>query len=77
MKPERQKIASHIAMQLVAIRDMARQTMREVSAGAGIGLPYINNIERGRVVPTVDTLWKLSRHFDVAFGYWMEGFEDE
>jgi transcriptional regulator with XRE-family HTH domain len=40
-------------------------TLREVASNAGLSLPYVANLEKGRKNPTLDTLVRLSIALDL------------
>lgn len=43
-------------------------TLAEVAEGAGLSLPYVSNLERGRGNPTLDALQAISRALDMPVG---------
>lgn len=43
-------------------------TLREVAEIAGLSLPYVSNLERGKGNPTLDALRKLARALDLDLG---------
>jgi len=43
-------------------------TLAEVANRAGLSLPYVSNLERGRGNPTIDALTSLAHALDLALG---------
>lgn len=43
-------------------------TLAEVAEGAGLSLPYVSNLERGRGNPTLDALQAIARALDIPVG---------
>jgi transcriptional regulator with XRE-family HTH domain len=48
-----------------ARREELGLTLREVAFNAGLSLPYVANLEKGRKNPTLDTLVRLSIALDL------------
>ena len=50
---------------LQALRQARKLTQEELAFRSGLDRTYISLLERGRRVPTIDTLFKLSRSLEV------------
>ena len=50
-----------IGEQLKKIRKQKNLTLEQVSALTSVSKPMLGQIERGRSVPTITTLWKIDR----------------
>lgn len=52
-------------------------TLAQVAEQAGLSLPYVSNLERGRGNPTLDALTALARALDVPIASLMGGGGDD
>lgn len=55
-----------IAERLRAVREQMKLSQRDVEKRTGLLRCYISRVEHGHTVPTVETLEKLARAFDMA-----------
>lgn len=65
-----------IPMQLRCARQRARKNLTDVSQDTGISVSFLSDIERGRTMPSLETLMKLcdyyNLHIDDVFCYFAE-----
>ena len=55
------------------LRQTRQQTLAEVGRITDLSVSYLSKIERGLTRPSLDTLEKLSRHFDVPVAHFLSG----
>jgi transcriptional regulator with XRE-family HTH domain len=47
-------------------RSICRFTQADLALRAGIAVSFISRMERGRACPTIDTLFRIAKAFEVA-----------
>jgi transcriptional regulator with XRE-family HTH domain len=73
----RSPLAAHIGSRLLALRQKHGCTMRDVADGAGLTNAFVCQVENGQSCPTAETLWRLSKYFEVTPGHFFYGYEDD
>ena len=58
-----------IGSQLRHLRQIRKQTLAQVGAATNLSVGYLSKVERSLTEPTLTTLDKLSKHFDVSVSY--------
>lgn len=73
-KNVRSKLSVHVGIRLNKLRDKYHMTMRAVSDKTGLSCAFICQVENGQSLPTAETLYKLSKCFNVSVNYFFTGY---
>lgn len=73
--PHRKLLASHIGERLLELRLDMDITQGQLAVKIGVSKSCLGYMERGVSVPTADTMFLMSRFFEVEPGYWFDGYE--
>lgn len=57
------------------LRSERRLRLKDVTAVAGISVPYLSDLERGRTNPSLETLQTLASAYDITVHDLLEGVE--
>ena len=61
-----------IGAQLRHLRQTRKQTLADVGAATDLSIGYLSKIERSLTEPTLGTLDRLSKHFDVSVSHFLD-----
>jgi len=73
----RDPLAIHIGKRILSARRRERVSLRKTAESAGLSVAYVCDLENGKRMPTIKTLMKLSKAFDVTVGYWIYGYSGD
>lgn len=68
-------LKQHVGMQVRAARKKRGLTQERLGEMVGKTAESISNIERGHVLPPLDTLQGLAQHLDVPMGFFFEDLD--
>ncbi len=68
-------LKQHIGMRVRAARQKRRLTQERLGEMVGKTAESISNIERGHVLPPLDTLHSIAQHLDVPMGFFFEDMD--
>lgn len=66
------KLGDHLR----AIRKEHKLTLKDLSQRADLSVPYLSDIERGVVNPSVETVHKIAKAYDMTFKDLVTGVEE-
>ena len=61
------KISNRVALALKSLRETRGWSLDKTAEATGVSKAMLGQIEREESSPTVATLWKMARGFDVSF----------
>lgn len=65
-----------LATKLKALREKYGFLQKEVAEGIGVSVPIISNYEKGKKMPSRDTLLKLAKFYGITTSQLLEEVED-
>lgn len=66
MALEREKISVEIGLRIKELRNAKKLSQEALSFSAGMHPAYLSKIERGEKCPTIDTLYKIAKAFNIS-----------
>lgn len=68
-------LKQHVGIRVRAARQKRQLTQERVGEMVGKTAESISNIERGHVLPPLDTLYSIAQHLDVPMGFFFEDMD--
>ena len=68
-------LAVHVGQQLLKLRAKHQLSLKALSEASSISCAFLCDVENGRSMPSIETVWKLATYFEVPIGYFVRGFE--
>lgn len=68
-------LKQHVGVQVRAARQKRRLTQERLGEMVGKTAESISNIERGQVLPPLDTLYDIAQQLNVSMGFFFEGMD--
>ena len=68
---------AHIGGVLLSLRRKQNVTLRETAEGTGLSLAFIAEVENGQQMPTLRSVWKLAKFFEVSVSVFLKDYDGE
>jgi transcriptional regulator with XRE-family HTH domain len=72
---ERGHLAAYVGKRLHELRQEHQVSMRSLANGTGLSNAFICQVENGQSVPSIDTLWRIAKYFDVSVGWFIDDYD--